>query len=93
MDIGRRETAWDRKTGDAHHQLEAYFPFDPYHLPKSKKWIANDYNEWKLPSGMQKDDDHDDEEESESEDEGESENESLLGDEAEYSVASATVTA
>jgi RNA polymerase I-specific transcription initiation factor RRN3 len=57
IDIGRRETAWDRKTGEAHHQLEAYFPFDPYHLPKSKHWVEGDYNEWKLPRGMRQDDD------------------------------------
>jgi RNA polymerase I-specific transcription initiation factor RRN3 len=59
IDIGRRETAWDRKTGEAHHQLEAYFPFDPYHLPKSKHWVEGDYNEWKLPRGMRQDDEED----------------------------------
>ena len=46
------ERAWDRKSGDAHHQLEPYFPFDPYHLPISKRWVEGDYNEWKLPQGM-----------------------------------------
>jgi len=60
-DFGRRETAWDRKTGEAHLQLEAYFPFDPYQLPKSKRWVEADYNEWKLPAGMRQDDDEDDE--------------------------------
>ena len=75
-DIARRETAWDRKTGDEHHQLEAYFPFDPFHLPKSKHWIANDYNEWKLPIGMRNDAD----DESESEDDEESDVESLVDD-------------
>ena len=74
-DFGRRETAWDRKTGEAHHQLEAYFPFDPYHLPRSKRWVAGDYNEWKLPTGMQREEDNDDY--SESEEEDESDNESL----------------
>ncbi|KAK6420557.1 DNA independent RNA polymerase I transcription factor [Oleoguttula sp. CCFEE 5521] len=74
IDIGRRETAWDRKTGDAHHQLEAYFPFDPYHLPKSKKWVEADYNEWKLPRGMNGDDE---EEYSEDESAEESDDEEL----------------
>lgn len=78
IDLGRRETAWERKTGEAHLQLEAYFPFDPYLLPKSKKWIDGDYNEWKLPSGMRRaeeslseedDDDDDDASEDESADE------------------------
>lgn len=73
IDIGRRETAWDRKTGEAHHQLEAYFPFDPYHLPKSKRWVDGDYNEWKLPRGMRQDDedgysDEDSEDDSDSDD-------------------------
>ena len=38
-EIGRRETAMDRKLGEAHLQLEAYFPFDPYQLPRSKRWV------------------------------------------------------
>lgn len=77
------ETAWDRKTGEAHHQLEAYFPFDPYHLPQSKRWVTSDYNEWRLPSGMRREaDDEGDEsedsegEESEVDDEDEEEEES-----------------
>ncbi|WPH01041.1 RNA polymerase I-specific transcription initiation factor RRN3 [Acrodontium crateriforme] len=74
-DIGRRETAWDRKTGETHLQLEAYFPFDPYHLPTSRHWVESDYNEWKLPSGMRRDDE--DEEYSEDEDD-ESDDGSLL---------------
>lgn len=77
VDIGRRETAWDRKTGEAHHHLEAYFPFDPYHLPKSKRWVKDDYNAWKLPPGMKKDDENDENDESESEDDYGSDEESL----------------
>jgi RNA polymerase I-specific transcription initiation factor RRN3 len=79
IDIGRRETAWDRQKGDSHHQLEAYFPFDPYHLPKSKRWVENDYNEWELPRGLRTEDDEDEDEvEIDGEDEGEE------GVEAEY---------
>ena len=77
LDIGRREGAWDRKVGDAHHQLEAYFPFDPYHLPKSKKWIETEYIEWKLPKGMNQEIA---EELSESEDEYSSDEDSVLDD-------------
>ncbi|KAK4499032.1 hypothetical protein PRZ48_009544 [Zasmidium cellare] len=62
VDIGRRETAWDRKSGDAHHQLEAYFPFDPYHLPLSKRWLEGEYNEWELPRGMKRDEEDEDSE-------------------------------
>ncbi|KAI5366191.1 Putative RNA polymerase I specific transcription initiation factor RRN3 [Septoria linicola] len=71
LDIGRRETAWDRKTGDSHHQLEAYFPFDPYHLPQSKRWIEGEFNEWQLPQGLKNDDDDEEDEEDSDEEEEE----------------------
>ncbi|PPJ56250.1 hypothetical protein CBER1_06367 [Cercospora berteroae] len=67
IEIGRRETAWDRKTGDSHHQLEAYFPFDPYHLPQSKRWIEGEFNEWELPQGLKNDEDEDEDEASDEE--------------------------
>ena len=86
VDIGRRETAWDRKTGEAHHQLEAYFPFDPYHLPRSKRWVAQDYNEWKLPGGMRQEDEN---ECSDSEDDDESDEESLPEEAEELPLAEA----
>ena len=74
IDIGRRETAWDRQKGERHHQLEAYFPFDPYQLPKSKKWVENDYNEWELPRALRaKEDESEDEAELDDEDEVEAE--------------------
>jgi RNA polymerase I-specific transcription initiation factor RRN3 len=43
------------------HQLDAYFPFDPYQLPVSKKWIEGDYVQWKgIPGLNQEDEDEDD---------------------------------
>lgn len=33
-------------TDESYQQLDAYFPFDPYHLPISKRWLKGDYNEW-----------------------------------------------
>ncbi|KAK5134633.1 hypothetical protein LTR08_006289 [Meristemomyces frigidus] len=77
VDIGRRGTAMDRKVGEAHLQLEAYFPFDPYHLPKSKRWVQGDYNEWKLPKGMKQDDEEEEDGYSDESDEDESGEESL----------------
>ena len=41
-----RETALSAKNDESYHQLDAYFPFDPYHLPRSKKWIEGDYLDW-----------------------------------------------
>ncbi|KYG43135.1 hypothetical protein M433DRAFT_72346 [Acidomyces richmondensis BFW] len=75
IDVGRRETAIDKKAGEGHLQLEAYFPFDPYHLPKSKRWIENEYNEWKLPSGMKQDDGDDDDNDDDDDDDDDSEDE------------------
>lgn len=42
----------DRDTGSAGYdnswyQLDAYFPFDPYQLPVSKRWVDAEYVQWK----------------------------------------------
>ncbi|KAL9604830.1 MAG: hypothetical protein Q9219_000278 [cf. Caloplaca sp. 3 TL-2023] len=42
-----RETALSVRHDDEHQHLDEYFPFDPYHLPRSKRWIEGDYREWK----------------------------------------------
>ena len=41
-----RETALSTKQDESHQHLDSYFPFDPYHLPRSKRWIEGDYREW-----------------------------------------------
>lgn len=41
-----RETALNARKDDGDQHLDAYFPFDPYHLPKSKRWIEADFREW-----------------------------------------------
>ena len=61
VSAGRRETALSAKAGEEHHQLDAFFPFDPYQLSKSKRWLQGDYNEWKGVPGMKQADDDDDE--------------------------------
>ncbi|KAI3328999.1 RNA polymerase I-specific transcription initiation factor RRN3 [Xylariaceae sp. AK1471] len=46
-------------------QLGSYFPFDPYQLPKSKRWVEQDYLPWRPIPGLNLDelgDDSDDEE-------------------------------
>jgi RNA polymerase I-specific transcription initiation factor RRN3 len=53
-------------------QLGSYFPFDPYQLPKSKRWVEQDYLPWRPIPGLSPDelgDDSDDEELDEEEDE------------------------
>ena len=49
------------ETGDESlHQLDPYFPFDPYQLPASKRWLEGDYVQWTSIPGLNADDDDDD---------------------------------
>jgi RNA polymerase I-specific transcription initiation factor RRN3 len=66
-----------RETGnggnsEAWHQLESYFPFDPYQLPGSKRWLEGDYVEWRSVPGLEEQEDESDDE-SAAEDEEEEE--------------------
>ena len=67
----RRETALTRKKGDEWQRLDGYFPFDPYRLPRSKRWVEGDYREWTNPPGMNDEDGSESEEEDAGEDGGE----------------------
>ncbi|MCJ1310903.1 hypothetical protein MMC25_004571 [Agyrium rufum] len=42
-----RQTALSARKDDAWLQLDGYFPFDPYRLPKSRRWLEGDYREWR----------------------------------------------
>ncbi|RMJ14607.1 hypothetical protein CDV36_005702 [Fusarium kuroshium] len=44
---------------ESYHQLDPYFPFDPYQLPVSKRWIEGDYVNWKSIRGLNAEDDDD----------------------------------
>lgn len=44
--VPTRETALSVIADESHLHLDEYFPFDPYHLPRSKQWIEKDYQEW-----------------------------------------------
>lgn len=41
-----------RAGDDLGHRLDAYFPFDPYHLPRSRRWLEGDYVEWRGIPGL-----------------------------------------
>jgi RNA polymerase I-specific transcription initiation factor RRN3 len=41
------------------YQLDAYFPFDPYQLPRSRRWLEGDYVEWRGIPGLDQDEDSD----------------------------------
>ncbi|RDW85048.1 hypothetical protein BP6252_02638 [Coleophoma cylindrospora] len=65
-----------RETGsgvnrESWHQLDAYFPFDPYQLPVSKRWVEDDYVPWKGIPGLDQDEDDDDSADEEDEEEEE----------------------
>jgi RNA polymerase I-specific transcription initiation factor RRN3 len=47
--IVERETRAGNDGGD---QLDAYFPFDPYQLPRSRRWLEGDYIEWRGIPGV-----------------------------------------
>lgn len=62
-----RETALSaRKDNESYQILDGFFPFDPYHLPISKRWISGDYREWKGVPGL---DDEDEGRDSQTDDE------------------------
>ncbi|KAF7550594.1 hypothetical protein G7Z17_g5607 [Cylindrodendrum hubeiense] len=44
---------------ESFHQLDPYFPFDPYQLPVSKRWLENDYVNWKAVHGLNAEDEDD----------------------------------
>ncbi|OJI96334.1 hypothetical protein ASPVEDRAFT_35717 [Aspergillus versicolor CBS 583.65] len=58
-----RET---RAGDDLGYQLDAYFPFDPYQLPRSRRWLEGDYVNWRGIPGLDDRDDDDDSDEAES---------------------------
>ena len=47
-----RETALSARKDESWLQLEPYFPFDPYQLPRSKRWVKGDYVEWRDIPGL-----------------------------------------
>lgn len=53
--VGREIRAGD----NSGYQLDAYFPFDPYQLPRSRRWLEGDYVEWRGIPGLDDADDSD----------------------------------
>ena len=47
-----RDTALSVRKDESQYHLDEYFPFDPYHLPRSKKWVDGDYREWNGVPGV-----------------------------------------
>ncbi|KAL5113345.1 DNA independent RNA polymerase I transcription factor [Pleosporales sp. CAS-2024a] len=86
--LSGRETALNAKKGEETFLLDAYFPFDPYVLPRSKRWLEQEYVTWRPVPGMvvdkdDDDDEEDDEEEEEEEEDDDDSSESDMDDELE----------
>ena len=63
----------------ANTELNTFFPFDPYKLPKSSRYIDGVYREWSAVAIDDEDDEDDDEGEDEDEDEGEDVDSARIG--------------
>ena len=63
-----RDSGFDTQE-ESFHQLDPYFPFDPYQLPVSKRWLVNDYVHWKAIPGLNAEDDDSESEEDEDDEE------------------------
>ncbi|KAL4797442.1 RNA polymerase I-specific transcription initiation factor RRN3 [Aspergillus venezuelensis] len=55
------------------YQLDAYFPFDPYQLPRSRRWLEGDYVNWRGIPGLDDRDEDDDSEDEDAEEGGDDE--------------------
>ena len=64
-----RATALSARGNHENQHLDEYFPFDPYHLPKSKRWIEGDYREWQGVRGLRDEETNDSSEEEAEEEE------------------------
>lgn len=47
-----RDSALTARKDEDWLELEAYFPFDPYNLPRSKHWVEGEYVEWRGIQGL-----------------------------------------
>ncbi|KAH8675399.1 RNA polymerase I-specific transcription initiation factor RRN3 [Xylariales sp. PMI_506] len=73
-----RESGLDL-SDESWQQLDSFFPFDPYQLPTSKRWVEPNYLQWQAIRGLNPEDE---ESEDEDEDEGEPDTEDIDEDTA-----------
>ncbi|RPA94443.1 RNA polymerase I-specific transcription initiation factor RRN3 [Choiromyces venosus 120613-1] len=66
-----------RKGLSSQGELDSYFPFDPYSLKRSKRWIQGCYNEWEPIEGLE----DEEEEDNDSSEESDNDNESVIEEE------------
>ncbi|KAH8725341.1 RNA polymerase I-specific transcription initiation factor RRN3 [Phaeosphaeriaceae sp. PMI808] len=69
--LGGRETALSAKRGEERFLLDAYFPFDPYVLPRSSRWVVGGEDEEEEESEEESDGSGGGEDEEDEDEEGE----------------------
>ncbi|CUS07084.1 unnamed protein product [Tuber aestivum] len=72
-----------RRGLSSHGELDSYFPFDPYNLKRSKRWIQGCYNEWEPIEGLEDEEEEDNDSSGESDNDNESVAEEEVDDESE----------
>ncbi|KAI0200151.1 RNA polymerase I-specific transcription initiation factor RRN3 [Astrocystis sublimbata] len=65
-----RDLAFDAND-ESWQQLGSFFPFDPYQLPKSKRWVDDDYLPWRPIPGLNPEEPEDTSDEDDADDEDE----------------------
>jgi RNA polymerase I-specific transcription initiation factor RRN3 len=82
--IGALRDTGNGAKNESWYQLDAYFPFDPYQLPISKRWVDPDYVQWKGIPGLDVEEEEDDSGDEEDDEDGEFEDDTATDeDEAE----------
>ncbi|PWW76420.1 RNA polymerase I-specific transcription initiation factor RRN3 [Tuber magnatum] len=69
-----------RKGLSSQGELDSYFPFDPYNLKRSKRWIQGCYNEWEPIEGLEDEEEEDNDSSGESDNDNESVAEEAVAD-------------
>ncbi|CAH0049815.1 unnamed protein product [Clonostachys solani] len=57
---GALRDAGNETSDESSLQLDPFFPFDPYQLPVSKRWLEGDYLHWRAVRGLNEDEEDDD---------------------------------
>jgi RNA polymerase I-specific transcription initiation factor RRN3 len=68
---GALRDAGNDSRDESWHQLDAYFPFDPYQLPLSKRWLEGDYVQWKGIPGLNQEEENEADSDADEEEEDE----------------------
>ncbi|RYP76924.1 hypothetical protein DL771_001477 [Monosporascus sp. 5C6A] len=77
---GLRDLSFDMND-ESWQQLDSYFPFDPYQLPISKRWVEQDYLQWRPIPGLNSEEQDESDEDGLGEEDGELQEDTATDDE------------